>query len=81
MTVGDETVPGWVTVSAYRTKRRGQACFMSALTHMQSGALRQNTSYSYLHFSATTAQQIQKWFHALTLGSKTSSRSKFFSDC
>lgn len=36
MTVGGVTVPGWVTVSACRTKGKGQACFISALTHVKS---------------------------------------------
>lgn len=33
MAVGGVTVPGWVTVSACRTKGEGQTCFISALTH------------------------------------------------
>lgn len=28
------TVPGWVTVSACRTKGKAQACFISIPTHM-----------------------------------------------
>ncbi len=46
MTVGCVTVPGWVTVSACRTKGKGQACFKSAheVTHMPFRVF--HTSYS-----------------------------------